>query len=58
MVSLFNSVTPEEMAEHQCQDNQISPIIKYMEKDQNHQKSSRTKLDQNYHVNLPFNGIG
>ena len=34
MVSLFNSTTPEEMVEHQCQDNQIAPIITYMEKDQ------------------------
>ena len=24
MVSLFNSITPEEMVEHQCQDNQIA----------------------------------
>ena len=34
MVSLFNSVPPKEMAEYQCPDNQISPIIEYMEKDQ------------------------
>ena len=34
MVSLFNSVPPKEMAEYQCQDNQIMPIIEYMEKDQ------------------------
>ena len=27
MVSLFNGVPPKEMAEYQCQDNQISPII-------------------------------
>ena len=34
MVGLFNSITPKEMAEHQHQDNQISPIIEYVEKDQ------------------------
>ena len=34
MVSLFSSVTPKEMAEHQYQDNQIAPIIDYMGKDQ------------------------
>ena len=34
MVSLFNGVPPKEMAEYQCQDNQISPIIEYMERDQ------------------------
>ena len=34
MVDLFNSITPKEMAEHQRQDNQISPIIEYIKKDQ------------------------
>ena len=34
MVSLFNSIPPKEMVEYQCQDNQISPIIEYVEKDQ------------------------
>ena len=34
MVGLFDSVTPKEMAEYQRQDNQISPIIEYVEKDQ------------------------
>ena len=34
IVSLFNSIPPKEMAGHQCQNNQISPIIKYVEKDQ------------------------
>ena len=38
IVSLFNSVPPKEMAEYQCQDNQISPIIEYMEKDQKQPK--------------------
>ena len=36
MVRLFNSVPPKEMAEYQHQDNQISPIIEYVEKDQIH----------------------
>ena len=31
---MFDSVTPREMAEYQCQDNQILPIIEYVEKDQ------------------------
>ena len=34
MVGLFDSVTPKEMAEYQHQDNQISPILEYVEKDQ------------------------
>ena len=34
MVSLFNSIPSKEMAKHQCQDNQISPIIKYVKEDQ------------------------
>ena len=34
MVSLFNSVPPKEIAEYQHQDNQISPITEYVEKDQ------------------------
>ena len=34
MVSLFNSIPSKEMAEYQCQDNQISPTIECMEKDQ------------------------
>ena len=34
MIGLFNNVTPKEMAEYQCQDNQISPIIEYAEKEQ------------------------
>ena len=34
MVGLFHSISPKEMVEHQCQDNQISPIIEYIEKDQ------------------------
>ena len=34
MVSLFDSITPKEMAEFQCQDNQIVPIFTYVEQDQ------------------------
>ena len=34
MVGLFNSITPKEMVEHQRQDNQILPIMEYVEKDQ------------------------
>ena len=38
MVNLFDSITPKEMAEFQCQDNQIEPILTYVEQDQ---KSSK-----------------
>ena len=34
MVSLFDSKTPKEMAEFQCQDNQIAPIFTYVKQDQ------------------------
>ena len=34
MVGLFNNITPKEMVEYQCQDNQISPIIEYVKKEQ------------------------
>ena len=34
MVNLFNSIKPKEMAEFQCQDNQITPIITYVKQDQ------------------------
>ena len=34
MVSLFDSITPKEMAEFQRQDNQIAPIFTYVEQDQ------------------------
>ena len=33
LVSLFDCVPSKEMAEYQCQDNQISPVIKYVEED-------------------------
>ena len=34
MVNLFDSIKPKEMAEFQHQDNQIAPIITYIEQDQ------------------------
>ena len=34
MVSLFDSITPKEMAEFQRQDNQIAPIFTHVEQDQ------------------------
>ena len=34
MVNLFDSITPKEMAEFQHQDNQIAPILTYVEQDQ------------------------
>ena len=34
MVNLFDSIKPKEMAEFQRQDNQITPIITYVEQDQ------------------------
>ena len=34
MVNLFDSIKPKEIAEFQCQDNQIAPIMKYIEEDQ------------------------
>ena len=38
MVNLFDSIKPKEMAEFQRQDNQIAPVIKYVEEDQKHPK--------------------
>ena len=34
MVSLFDSITPKEMAKFQHQDNQIAPILTYVDQDQ------------------------
>ena len=34
MVNLFDSLTPKEMTEFQRQDNQITPILTYVEQDQ------------------------
>ena len=58
MVGLFDRIPPKEMAEYQHQDNQISPIIKYVKKEQKPQKSSYIKSSPSYHVNSLFNGIG
>ena len=59
MVTLFNSVPPKEMAEYQCQDNQILPLIEYVEKDQKPPKKFtyqiRSKLA---HASSSCNGIG
>ena len=44
MVSLFNSITPKEMAEFQHQDNQIAPIL-MLNRIKNHQKKLHTKSD-------------
>ena len=38
MVSLFDSITPKEMVEFQHQDNQIAPILTYVEQDQKQSK--------------------
>ena len=38
MVSLFDSITPKEMVEFQRQDNQIAPILTYVEQDQKQSK--------------------
>ena len=34
MVNLFDIITPKEIAKFQCQDNQIAPILTYVEQDQ------------------------
>ena len=34
MVSLFDSITPKEMAEFEHKDNQIAPILSYVKQDQ------------------------
>ena len=48
MVSLFDSITPKEMAEFQHQDNQIVPIFAYVKQDQKPSKKAtyliRSKL--------------
>ena len=45
MVSLFDSITPKEMAEFQHQDNQMAPIFAYVEQDQKPSKKLPTKSD-------------
>ena len=44
MVEMFDSVTPREMAEYQHQDNQISPVIQCVEKDQKVHISNQVKV--------------
>ena len=47
MVSLFDSITPKEMAKFQRQDNQIKPIFNHVEQDQRPSKKLHTKSDPN-----------
>ena len=58
MVSLFNSITPKEMVEHQHQDNQISPIIKYVKKDQRPPKKFTYQIRSKLSRKVLFNRIG
>ena len=44
MVSLFDSITPKEMAEFQCQDNQIAPIFAYVKQDQKPSKKATYQI--------------
>ena len=44
MVSLFDSITPKEMAEFQRQDNQIAPILTYVEQDQKPSKKAMYQI--------------
>ena len=44
MVSLFNSMTPKEMAEFQRQDNQITPILTYVEQYQKPSKKATYQI--------------
>ena len=44
MVSLFDSVTPKEMAEFQRQDNQIAPIFIHVEQDQKPSKKATYQI--------------
>ena len=45
MFSLFNSITPKEMAEFQRQDNQIAPYSLMSNRIKNHPRKLHTKLD-------------
>ena len=60
VVSLFSSIPPKEMAEHLHQDNQLSPIIKYVKKDQRPPKKFiwNLQIRSNCCISLPFSGIG
>ena len=44
MVSLFDSITPKEMAEFQCQDNQIAPILTYVKQDKKPSKKATYQI--------------
>ena len=44
MVSLFDSITPKEMAQFQCQDNQIAPIFAYVKQDQKPSKKATYQI--------------
>ena len=44
MVNLFDSITPKEMAEFQHQDNQIAPILAYVEQDQKPSKKNTYQI--------------
>ena len=44
MVSLFDSITPKEMAQFQCQDNQIAPILTYVKQDQKPSKKAMYQI--------------
>ena len=44
MVNLLDSITPTEMADFQCQDNQIAPILTYVEQDQKPSKKATYQI--------------
>ena len=44
MVNLFDSITPMEMAEFQRQENQIAPILTYVERDQKPSKKATYQI--------------
>ena len=44
MVSLFDSITPQEMVEFQRQDNQIAPIFAYVKQDQKPSKKATYQI--------------
>ena len=44
MVSLFDNVTPKEMAEFQRQDNHIAPIFTYVKQDQKPSKKATFQI--------------
>ena len=54
MVSLFDSITPKEMAEFQCQDNQIAPILTYVEQDQKPSKKVTYQIRSKLAHKLPL----